>query len=123
MAVFLNTIGSLSNPTQEYQIEGVTYYINCNWNYRNGWQVSIFNEEKVPLITGLLAVPNQNITWRYSRSGGLFTGDLWVDDTEFGNDTDTITKDNFGQGLRYRLVYRTQAEMNEANINPRSFNA
>lgn len=123
MATFLNTIVGLYNQTQEYQIEGISYFLNTQWNPRNGWEVSIYDNSNTPLLIGLLAVPDQNITWRYSRGTGLFTGDLWVDDTSIGTEVGVITKDNFGQGRRYQLVYRTKAEMDAEGINPRSFNA
>lgn len=123
MPSFLNPVNGLDDQTQEYQIEGITYFITVRWNYRDGWEVSIADSANVRILSGLIAVPSQNITWRYSRSTGLFTGDLWIDNTELGSKDTDITRENFGQGLKYRLTYRTKNEMDQAGINPRGTDA
>lgn len=120
MAVTLNVDSAELNQIQEYQLEGVTYKIQSRWNDRSGWEISIFDEDSVAILTSLTAKPNQNLTWRYSREGGLFTGDIWVLDNFLGGDeSEEIDENNFGQGRRFILMYLTKTEMEDLLLDPR----
>ena len=119
MSVILNINNSIANQEQTFQIEGIVFIINTYWNVRSGWYVSISKEDETPLITGLKVMPDANITWRYSRVDGLFTGDLWVIDTEAQNKDKTITRESFGQNQRFQLIYISEDEQNTLGINPR----
>jgi len=120
MASILNTNNALNNQIQDFQIEGITYRINTYWNVRSGWYVSIFDQDGIDILTGLLCVPDYNLTWRYSRAGGLFPGDLWVIDNEPTKGEPVINQGDFGDGKRFQLIYFTQTEMNDGDFNPRS---
>lgn len=119
MATFLNIDNVILNKPLEFQLEGITYIIYTEWNSRSGWYISVSDLDNNLIFAGLKAMPDANLTWRYTRTTGLFTGDIWVDDTAVEATNELITRDNFGQGKRFQLVYRTQLEMTEGGIDPR----
>ena len=97
MAVFLNIDSNILNQTQSFLLEGLNYNISTEWNYRSGWYISIFTDEGVLILGGLKVMPDGNLTWRYTRKDGLFSGDIWVDNTEITSELDPVGRDNFGQ--------------------------
>lgn len=120
MAVFLNIDNSILNQKQEFQIEGELYKIKMNWNRRTGWAMNIYSEKDVTILAGLTMRPEQNLTWRYTRSGGLFSGELFCLNTHLGSKEEQITTTNFGQGKKYQLTYLTREEVLSAKLDPRS---
>ena len=119
MPVVLNLDNSLANQVQDFQLEGDSFFIHTYWNPRSGWYVSVSDKLSEPVISGLLMIPNGNLTWRYSRDR-LFPGDLWVIDNSPTETAVPLDRDNLGDGKRYSLDYFTQDEMNTLGINPRN---
>tara|TARA_R110000850_G_scaffold147171_1_gene269426 strand:+ start:71 stop:436 length:366 start_codon:yes stop_codon:yes gene_type:complete len=118
MTISLNVDGNNPNQLQEYQIEGVTYFINTLYNVRSGWYMSFFNKSNTLLLGGVKCVASGLLTHRYSRSTGLFTGDIRIMDTAPVENDNAITKDNFGQGRRYQPWYFTKDEMDLYQFSP-----
>jgi hypothetical protein len=123
MTIALNVDGTNPNQIVEFQIEGVNFYFHVRWNERMGWVMSIYDSDNnpatdsslTPLLGGLKCMPNGLMTWRYSRSGGLFSGDILVLDTE-SDINGEITRDNFGQNLRFVPTYFTEDELSEYDV-------
>lgn len=119
MAIQLSVDGDDYNQVSEYTIESVVYYINFRWNPRAGWIVSIYDEDNdpnnvsnaTPLLAGLRCMPDGLLTWRYSKTSGLFTGDIVIVDTVY--DGAEITEENFGDDRQYIPVYFTEEELEE----------
>jgi hypothetical protein len=120
MAVELNVVGNpLVVEVKDYQIDGETYRVHVGYSNRNGWYVSIYNTDDVAILLGITLISEpQNLTWRYSRGGGLFKGDLWVFNNT-GDYTKALTKDNFGEGKMWGLYYLTTTEMTELGVSKR----
>lgn len=118
MSIILNVDGSNPNQRQEYQIEGVTFFINSTYNVRSGWYMSFYNSSGVLLLGGIKASPSGLMTHRYSRSTGLFLGDIRIMDTQPIAGDNVITKDNFGQNRRYQPWYFTKDEMDLYQFSP-----
>lgn len=123
MTIALNISGDSPNQISQFTIEGVNYFFQTRWNTRMGWTISIYDSNSnpstdpsiTPLLGGLKCMSNGLLTWRYSREGGLFSGDIMILDTE-GEFNGEITRDNFGEGRRYVPVYFTEEELVEFNI-------
>lgn len=119
MPQVLNVDNAISNQVQDFQIEGESFFIHTYFNPRNGWTVDVQDKFKTPLLSGLLLVPNGNLTFRYSKEN-IFKGDLWCIDNDPSEDFVPLDRDNFGNDLRYSLEYLTVDEMDELDINPRT---
>ena len=119
MAVQLSVDGTDYNQVSEYTLEGDVYYINWRYNARGGWMASIYDEDNdpnnvddaTPLLAGLRCMPNGLLTYKYSRTDGLFGGDIVIVDTV--GDTATLTSSNFGDDLQYIPVYLTESEIDD----------
>ena len=123
MTIALNVDGDNPNQVLLFQIESVSYYIHVRWNERMGWVFTFYDSstdptktpDATPLLGAIKCMPMGLMTWRYSRSGGLFPGDILVLDTT-GTINGTITRDNFGQGRRFVPTYFTQDELEEFQV-------
>lgn len=116
MAVEFNIDGDIANQKRNYQIEGETYKLHTYWLPIVGWCVSVLKEDGTPLISGITLPAEQiNLTWRYSRLGGLFSGDLFLLNKN-SKPLTPLTSDNFGQEGDWNLFYLTLAEMETFGI-------
>lgn len=118
MPIELNIDNSLPNQIVSFPIEGEVFYFHVRWNYRLGWVMSIYDSNSdpskdssiKPLLGGLKCMPNGPMTNRYSRTEGLFEGEIVIVDVD-GSINGEVTRDNFGNGLRFIPIYFTKEEL------------
>lgn len=105
MSVQFNVDGSNYNQDQRYQIEGEVYIFNTRWNYRSGWILSIYDNERNPLRVGMKMMPNQPLSLDF------LTGLVVCADTDPIEGSEVIEVDTFGFDRRYQLIYFSQDEL------------
>lgn len=124
MTIALNVDGDDYNKVYKFNIEGAPYYFHVYYNTRSeGWQVVIYDTENNPTTTNKSEIqvlidcgkmmPNGACVWRYSKSGGLFNGELVCVNMQGKSPSklEPVTKYNFGEGREYQLVYFTEDEI------------
>lgn len=120
MPISLNIEGDVYNSINSFSIDSTKYYLHCYYTSRSGWQLDIYDGDNNPssaetlnplLCTGRM-MPNSALTWKYSRTSGLFSGEIVCVDYE-GTGVIPVTKDNFGDGRQYQLTYFTEDEIEE----------
>jgi hypothetical protein len=95
-----------SGFTQDIDLAGKFYHIRIRWNTRSeSWFLHLFDQDKVPLITGKRLVPNYPLTEIYSDR---FPGELMVLDTR--NDLTDARIGYEDLGSRFLLVYLDEEE-------------
>lgn len=124
MTISLNVKNSKLNEVYSFNIQGVRYYFHCYYNKRaDGWQIVVYDSNNSPLTTtdpeilidlGKM-MPNAALLWGYVSDNGIFQGELVCVDT-IGLGVDPVTKDNFGDGKQYQLVFFTQEEIEEFQL-------
>lgn len=133
MTVSLDINGNLPTDVKEFQIEGVTYFIQTRWNIRMGWSINFYrndptkpdptatlsSEVTYPLpILSAKAMPNGALSHRYKSTLGdrIFRGEVIVLDMEAGDINTQVGRNDFGQNKRFQLVYFTEEELQTFQI-------
>lgn len=118
MATEFNIAGNpLVIEVKDYQISSTTYRLETGYNNRSGWYLSIYDSFGDPMLLGLNIISeSQNLTWRHKASiPGMFDGNIWAINRT-GDDTITLTENNFGEGKDWGLFHFTDAEEESLGI-------
>lgn len=108
MAVTLNVnTDSKINQTLVYPLEGSKWYLNIYYNYRSGWYVSISDSDDNLIRSGIKLMPSASVF----KGMGIFEGAILCADTDPVYREDGLTRDNFGDNKRYKLVYYSSEEL------------
>lgn len=93
----------LTTPTE--QTKTVLYgdrniKMSIKWNYlKNHWFLDLY-ENDTPLYTGVTMTPNSNLLYDKLNLGKLF-----LIDTQYGNTTEPIKKEDLGKRLQLARLY------------------
>lgn len=107
MAIILPTVEG-ADGTFSTTIEGKRFTFNTKWNSRSGtWHLTVSTSDGIALITGQKILPRLELI--------LNNEELFVDGNVYAynnieNDSELITRDNFGIGKTYQLLYVSAEE-------------
>lgn len=102
------------NQEQTFNIEGTTYILSTYYNFRKGWYVGLYDVNRNPIRIGVNLMP----VARVFDDVPDIEGQIWCAPTEDFTDPVPVTRDNFGAGKLYNLVYLTNEEFIEFTTQP-----
>lgn len=101
--------------SQEVIIAGKTYNLLFKFNTSDeAWYITIRNTNLEPLVSGIKVMPNQNLTKAYDYLNIFNDGDLWC--IRNNATTESVTRDNFGAGLSYELLWISSQEAIQGGV-------
>ena len=104
-----------SFESEEVIIAGTTYNLLFKYNTSDAaWYITIRDTEFTPLVSGIKVMPNQNLTKAFSYLNIFSDGDLWCRRAKATRYP--IGRDNFGVGKSYELVWLSDVEMINVEI-------
>lgn len=103
MAIRLDVLDS-ADGTYRITIQGNLYTIKTRWNTRTkNWYMAVLDNEETVIIDFEKILPRQPLVF-FNKT--LFaSGNLYVVNTKKDN-TLKMTRDNFGNGKTFQLVYK-----------------
>lgn len=95
--------------SQEVVLGNTTYNLLFKYNTSDSsWYLEVRNSSLNRLLPDLKIVSNQNLTSVYDYTKALPNGNLWCRRSKVTQEP--ITRDNFGEGLSYELLWITSQE-------------
>lgn len=91
-------------------LSGSRFRLRVLWNTREEcWTLSLYTDAGVAIVTGCKIVVGWAPFKGHERTEGFPDGKFWIYNS--GGSGDRIKRDNFGSGMRCRLIYTENSEI------------